>query len=281
MASTEIRKAILEGDIDQALGLIDTCYPNVLMANELVYFKLKCRRFIEMVRRAAEIRLHFEGKKSNGVDPSQVMDVDTNGIDADTMDTEDGPEYLDELQDLERDVIEYGQQLQAEYKSDPRKEVQKTLEDIWSLMAYPNPLREPKVAHLMDNGERSTTAEMVNSMILRKCLSVAALIRVCGSTNWCSSVSWEVVEGGPHEALRGYEQPYPRIKGGRARGLLLDEGHHRFDPEAGGPLMGSSGWYQAVSHISLYSAPRRVREELGPRPGRVCPPLLLISVRHS
>ena len=99
--------------------MIDTCYPNVLVGNELVYFKLKCRRFIEMVRRAAEIRLHFEGKKANGVDPSQAMDVDTNGVDVDTMDTEDAPEYMDELHDLERDVIEYGQQLQAEYRSDP------------------------------------------------------------------------------------------------------------------------------------------------------------------
>lgn len=208
------------------------------MGNELVYFKLKCRRFIEMVRRAAEIRLHFEGKKANGVDPSQAMDVDTNGVDVDTMDTEDAPEYMDELHDLERDVIEYGQQLQAEYRSDPRKEVQKTLEDIWSLMAYPNPLREPKVAHLMDKGERSTAAEMVNSMILCKCLSVGALVGVCGSANWCSSVSWEVVEGGPYEALRGYEQPRPGFEGGRTWGLLFDEGHYRLDPEAGGPLMG-------------------------------------------
>lgn len=143
----------------------------MLVENELVYFKLKCRRFIEMVRKAAEIRLHYEGKKANGVDASQAMDVDTNGAEIggwESMDTEEGAEHLDELQDLERDVIEYGQQLQAEYRGDPRKEVQKTLEDIWSLMAYPNPLREPKVAHLMDNKERSTAAEMVNSMILRK-----------------------------------------------------------------------------------------------------------------
>lgn len=173
--STEIRKAILEGDIDNALGLVDTYYPNVLVQNDLVYFRLKCRRFIEMVRRAAEIRMHYEGsKKANGFDASQAMDVDTNGVEAgdwESMDTGEGPEHLDELQELERDVIDYGQQLQAEYRSDHRKEVQKTLEDIWSLMAYPNPLREPKVAHLMDNKERSTAAEMVNSMILSKYLS--------------------------------------------------------------------------------------------------------------
>ena len=225
--------------------MIDTCYPNVLVGNELVYFKLKCRRFIEMVRRAAEIRLHFEGKKANGVDPSQAMDVDTNGVEADTMDTEDAPEYMDELHELERDVIEYGQQLQAEYRSDPRKEVQKTLEDIWSLMAYPNPLREPKVAHLMDNGERSTAAEMVNSMILCKCLGAwgRCFFGCASRLTSVPSVSWEVVEGGPYEALRGYKQSHPGIEGGWARGLLLDEGHYRFDPEAGGPLMGLIGWY--------------------------------------
>lgn len=164
----------MEGDVDRGLRLIDTCYPNVLMENELIYFRLKCRRFIEMVRKAAEFRLHYDGKKANGVDASQAMDVDTNGVESgawESMDTEDGADYTYELQELERDLIEYGQQLQAEYKNDLRTEVQKTLEEIWSLLAYPNPLREPKVAHLMDNTERAKAAEMVNSMILREYLA--------------------------------------------------------------------------------------------------------------
>ncbi|SPN97391.1 related to human RANBPM NP_005484.1 [Cephalotrichum gorgonifer] len=197
----QIRKAILEGDIDRALRLIDTCYPSVLVDNELVYFKLKCRRFIEMVRTAAEIRSHYDGgkKATNGVDPSQAMDVDTNGVEGvswENMDTEDGLEYLGELQDLERDLIEYGQQLQAEYRNDLRKEVQKTLEDIWSLMAYPNPLREPKVAHLMDNKERAKAAETVNSMILISLgkSSSADLTKLYEDT---SSLVRDLREGGP------------------------------------------------------------------------------------
>jgi len=169
-----IRRAILEGDIDRALRLIDSCYPDVLVENEIVYLRLKCRRFIEMVRRSAELRLHYEGKKSNGVDTLQAMELDTNGVEGgawETMDTEDTVNLKDQVDHLEQEMLEYGQQLQAEYQNDPRKEIGKTLEDIWSLMAYPNPLGEPKVAHLIDNKNRATTAEMVNSVILSKCHS--------------------------------------------------------------------------------------------------------------
>lgn len=218
------------------------------MENELVYFKLKCRRFIEMVRRAAEIRLQSEGKKANGVDASQAMDVDTNGVEAgawDSMDTEEGPEQVEELQDLERDVIEYGQQLQAEYRSDLRREVQKTLEDIWSLMAYPNPLREPKVAHLMDNKERSTVAEMVNSMILRKWYPDWLPLSREVVTNMHGSLPRKVVECGPDEALRRHEQSRARAEGGRAWGVLFHEGHNRLDPKVGGAVSFLVGGCQA------------------------------------
>ncbi|CAI4215199.1 unnamed protein product [Parascedosporium putredinis] len=163
-----IRRAILEGDIDRALDLIDSCYPNVLEEDDFVHLRLKCRRFIEMVRRSAEMRLHYEGKRSNGADGLQAMELDSNGVENgnwESMDTEDS-DLREQVEQLEQEMLEYGQELQAEYRNDPRKEIGKTLEDIWSLMAYPNPLGEPKVAHLMDNKNRATTAEMVNSRIL-------------------------------------------------------------------------------------------------------------------
>lgn len=165
-----IRRAILEGDIDRALDLIDSCYPNVLEEDDFVHLRLKCRRFIEMVRRSAEMRLHYEGKRSNGADGLQAMELDSNGVENgnwESMDTED-IDLREQVEQLEQEMLKYGQELQAEYRNDPRKEIGKTLEDIWSLMAYPNPLGEPKVAHLMDNKNRATTAEMVNSRILCK-----------------------------------------------------------------------------------------------------------------
>jgi hypothetical protein len=48
-----IRRSILDGDIDRALKYTASCYPHVLEAeqNRDVYFHLRCRKFIEMMRR--------------------------------------------------------------------------------------------------------------------------------------------------------------------------------------------------------------------------------------
>ncbi|KAK4555802.1 hypothetical protein LTR86_007022 [Recurvomyces mirabilis] len=53
----KIRKSILDGDIDRALKYTSSYYPNVLEEghNRDVYFRLKCRKFIEMMRRYAEL----------------------------------------------------------------------------------------------------------------------------------------------------------------------------------------------------------------------------------
>lgn len=69
--------------------------------------------------------------------------------------------------DLTEDALLYGQSLQAEYDGDKRREVRTALEEIFSLMAYQNPLKEPKVAHLLDRKGRVAVAEELNSAILK------------------------------------------------------------------------------------------------------------------
>lgn len=68
--------------------------------------------------------------------------------------------------DLTEDALIYGQSLQAEYAGDKRREVRIALEEIFSLMAYQNPLKEAKVAHLLDRKGRVAVAEELNSAIL-------------------------------------------------------------------------------------------------------------------
>lgn len=48
----DIRAYILEGDIDKAIDLCNTHYPSVLKVNPWVEFRLQCRKFMEMVKRA-------------------------------------------------------------------------------------------------------------------------------------------------------------------------------------------------------------------------------------
>ncbi|KJZ76329.1 hypothetical protein HIM_04411 [Hirsutella minnesotensis 3608] len=167
-----IRRAILEGDIDRGLKYTNAYYPQVLQDHEDVFFKLRCRKFIEMVRKAAQMRAAGESKKSNGhgqYPASQDMDVDLNGSGDmtwdETMDT-DGTEQLSELMALEQNMLEYGQALEAQYANDPRKEVSSALGEIWALVAYSNPLKEPQVSHLLDKKGRAVVAEELNSAIL-------------------------------------------------------------------------------------------------------------------
>lgn len=160
-----IRRAILDGEIDQALDYTNTYYPQVLRDNEQVYFKLRCRKFIEMVRRAAELSIKYDAKR--GTELGQEMDLDVNGSHGwgDNMET-DGGDHGAELTKLENKMLSYGQALQAEFANDPRKEISKSLNEIWALVAYKNPLKEPQVSHLLDGKGRVTVAEELNSAIL-------------------------------------------------------------------------------------------------------------------
>ncbi|PNY28842.1 Ran-binding protein 10 [Tolypocladium capitatum] len=167
-----IRRAILEGDIDRALKHTNAYYPQVLRDSEEVYFKLRCRKFIEMVRKAAQMRSGSDSKGSNGRgsrSSSQDMDLDLDGSDnaawGETLEM-DGSEQPVELMKLEQSMLEYGQALEAQYANDPRKEVSKALGEIWALVAYSNPLTEPQVSHLLDRKGRAAVAEELNSAIL-------------------------------------------------------------------------------------------------------------------
>ncbi|TQV90363.1 hypothetical protein V2A60_004264 [Cordyceps javanica] len=157
-----IRRAILEGDIDRALKFTNAYYPHVLQEYEPVYFKLRCRKFIEMVRKAAQLNMAAEAGENGN---TQDMDIDANG---DGYEWDDAPAVQNETEvlDLERDMLEYGQALQAEYAEDSRKEVGKALDEIWSLIAYRNPLKEPQVSHLLARKGRVVVAEELNSAIL-------------------------------------------------------------------------------------------------------------------
>lgn len=169
-----IRRAILEGDIDKALKHMNTYYPHVLEKNEQVYFRLRCRKFIEMIRREAEMNLVGGDKRShNGhLHPPEPEDVEMD----DDVEDFDGQQDQGGSRDLTQVALLYGQDLQAEYAGDERSEVRQALEDIFSLIAYQNPLKESKVAHLLDRKGRVAVAEELNSAILRKFFFIIIII---------------------------------------------------------------------------------------------------------
>ena len=173
----DIRTAILEGDIDKALKRTRAYYPQVLQDNTQVYFKLRCRKFLEMIRRSAEL---LEGPSSKGVksanghsttmtdddvDPNMELDDQLNCNDEwERMDTEGSDNGL-KYQDLLQDTLRYGQELRHEFKEDRSRLVRDTLRDIWSFYAYEDPRKSP-IAHLLDPQGRVPVAEELNSAIL-------------------------------------------------------------------------------------------------------------------
>ncbi|KAI0179215.1 SPRY domain-containing protein [Hypoxylon sp. FL1284] len=161
-----IRKAILEGEIEKAVKYTYSYYPDVLDEYDDVYFKLRCRTFIELVRKSAELG-NQSSKKSNGHSVDEApnkMDLDENGP-SDRME-EDGVDVQTEQAELLDRAIKFGRKLQEEFQDDPRVLVRRMLDEVFSVLAYPNPLEAKEVAHLLSRNGRTAVAEELNSAIL-------------------------------------------------------------------------------------------------------------------
>lgn len=62
-------------------------------------------------------------------------------------------------------TLQYGSELKAEFDSDLRREVKKTLEETLALIGYEDPRQSP-LKHLLDERERAPVAEELNRAIL-------------------------------------------------------------------------------------------------------------------
>lgn len=175
---TGIRSALLEGDVDKALKLTRAFYPDVLKENENIYFQLRRRKFIEMIKQSTDLQAMLS-KRSAGAnghtndhegvfDHQMELDEQLNGNgganDWEKMDTGDGDLHAKANQ-LTQDTILYGQELLSEFSKDPRREVKQSLETAFALMAYQDPKDSP-LASMLDDEERVAVAEDLNSAIL-------------------------------------------------------------------------------------------------------------------
>ncbi|KXG51878.1 SPla/RYanodine receptor SPRY [Penicillium griseofulvum] len=173
----KIRSAILEGDIDKALKHTKAYYSNVLEDHPHIHFKLRCRKFLEMMRRSNELsaataaaskRRRSTASSSNEHavfdHEMELDDGDADGWVADGMDTEE-PEVIAQFNQLLTEAVQYGQQLRADYPNDENGGDKKMLDDIFSLVAYPDPKRSVH-GHYLDAEGRVAVAEELNSAIL-------------------------------------------------------------------------------------------------------------------
>jgi len=161
----KIRTAILDGDIDKALKHTSAYYPSVLQNNENIYFKLRCRKFIEMIRRCGELNAQCQAAQTQAskrtatsatnkrnstateeYDFEMELDVQLGVHNAPpSWDNKDQDDELDDDADMEDkeaksaraidETIAYGMELRTEFANDPRREVKRALEDTFALIA--------------------------------------------------------------------------------------------------------------------------------------------------
>jgi Ran-binding protein 9/10 len=197
----EIRRAILTGDIDHAISLTKTFYPTVLEKNEPIHFRLRARKFVEMIRMCAEgtgsgstatksidspytEKMAIDQEEDEQVDDEVHMtDVtpthhDTKFvIDDDEEDSDDDNEPMTTTKQQRKqeillgEALEYGQRLHEDYRDDPREEVKCVMKEAFSLLAYTDP-RGSVVGHLLEESGRREVAEELNSAILGKPLKL-------------------------------------------------------------------------------------------------------------
>ncbi|KIJ45239.1 hypothetical protein M422DRAFT_30095 [Sphaerobolus stellatus SS14] len=178
-----IVRAIASGDIDSALDETQEHYPAVLdQEHGIMLFKLRCRKFIELVldaaaacRKLKEEEARAKGKEvaNNGV--PMVDSVESMDIDVDYAGTVNGRPRAKSSASLPMAALQLaisnGQALQEQYKTDTRPEVQTLYKKTLSLVAYDDPLADnPKVPawvrEMAGQGARDVLAEEVNRAIL-------------------------------------------------------------------------------------------------------------------
>ena len=124
----KIRAYFIDGNVDAALHMMEELFANVLAQHELLYFQIRCRKFIEMMRSCGDQRKD---------------DV--------------------ERQSMINEAMSYGQQLNTMYGLNANYRA--GLEEAFSLLPYPDPLNSP-MAHIVSDAGRFRIAEDVNRAIL-------------------------------------------------------------------------------------------------------------------
>ncbi|QIW97626.1 hypothetical protein AMS68_003144 [Peltaster fructicola] len=178
-----IRGAMLDGDLDRALKYTQMYYPQVLQdqRNKGIYFRLRCRKLIEMMRRWSELSAAI---RMNGNDAADSKHVDTQMELDDQLHREVSKENESAHGDIEMDIssdtqnaatkeselfdaaISYGQGLREEFESNAQSGFKQELDTVFSLFAYNDARTSDEVRHLVDKSGRSTLAEELNGAIL-------------------------------------------------------------------------------------------------------------------
>lgn len=125
------------------------------------------------------------------------------GMDKMDVDEEEGNSRLKGPLD---DAVKYAQQLRVDFKADTRPEIQKALEESFSLVAYPDP-KNSVLSHLFDEDGRVAVAEELNSAILGKLLLYLLYRRKAWSDTFGNSLFRQILYRSPGKASATSDRP--------------------------------------------------------------------------
>ncbi|KAJ7139527.1 hypothetical protein C8R44DRAFT_764701 [Mycena epipterygia] len=178
---TRIVNSVVAGDIDTALSETKNHYPSVLEADEgLMLFKLRCRKFVELLLEATE--LHKKMKTEDIVDDDEMgMDIDDDAVPLaspvlprfpmGSKRVSFSPARTSNKAQVEgalNQAIIYGQTLLNDYTSDKRPEVQTMFNRTVGIVAWHDPIEHGGVAAEVAGPEaRVELANELNQAILR------------------------------------------------------------------------------------------------------------------
>lgn len=198
---TRIVNSVISGDIDTALQETARWHPKVLEREEgLMLFKLRCRKFVELILEAAELKKRMRGeevavtgiREDGGVGDGMDVDEDAAGpsrfagtessssssaipIKVKRKQSVSSPHpgwtgaALAQYEAALSSAISYGQTLQSDYKTDSRPEVQAIFKRTFGVVAYEDPLGAGgEAAEVAGHEARIALATELNQDILRE-----------------------------------------------------------------------------------------------------------------
>jgi hypothetical protein len=113
-------------------------------------FKLRCRKFVELILDAADALKRTKGERADGL-PKRAPSAAT----------------AEAAQISLANALAYGQQLELDYKDDTRPEIAAYLKRTFSVVAYEDPLNVAgEVGRIAGQESRNTLAMEMNEAIL-------------------------------------------------------------------------------------------------------------------
>lgn len=166
-----IRSFVLDGDMDSALEMLERLFPEVLKNHESLLFRIRCRKFVEMLRICADMQAQKETSNNHTASAPTETDVSiediamkNSSVDSNAKSMTD--EQVARIDETLQKAVQYGQSLQSLYADPSNTLYTAGLKETFSLLAYPDPRNSPEVSHLFDASIRNQIAEDINRAIL-------------------------------------------------------------------------------------------------------------------